>query len=145
MSSKHAAVTWLTGMTFDAQMGRHHVMLDSAPTAEESRGPGPMDLLLASVAGCTAMDVVSILQKARQPLTSLVVRAEGERAADHPRRYTRVTLVYEVQGEDLSPAQVARAVQLSHERYCSVSSSLTELVEVRSRLVLNDNEQTELV
>lgn len=142
--TKHAAVTWLTGMTFDAQMGQHHVLLDSAATPEASRGPGPMDLLLASVAGCTAMDVVFILQKARQPLTSLVVRAEGERAADHPRRYTHVTLVYEVRGEGLSAEQVARAVQLSHEKYCSVSSSLAEPVEIRSRLVLNDSEPSDV-
>jgi putative redox protein len=143
MSAKQAAVTWLTGMTFDAQMGRHHVMLDSAATPEESRGPGPMDLLLASVAACTAMDVVSILEKARQPLARLVVRAEGERAPDHPRRYTQVTLVYEIHGEGLSPEQVARAVQLSHDKYCSVSGSLKEPVEIRSRLLLNGADQPE--
>jgi putative redox protein len=121
-------------MTFDAKMGRHHVMLDSAATPEESRGPGPMDLALASLAACTAMDVVSILQKARQPLAGLSVRAEGERAEEHPRRYTRVTLVYEVAGPGLDPAQVERAIKLSEEKYCSVSASLREHVAIETRV-----------
>ena len=138
MLSKHAEVTWLTGMTFDARSGQHHLMLDSAPTPEASRGPGPMDLLLVALAACTAMDVVSILQKARQPLTGLVVRAEGERATEHPRRYTRVTLVYEVHGTGLDRAQVERAVNLSEEKYCSVSGSLKEQVAIDTRIELDE-------
>jgi putative redox protein len=140
MSRKEVTVTWLNDLTFDAQLGRHHLMLDSAASPETARGPSPVQLVLAGVAGCTAMDVVSILRKARQPFTSVAVRAEGESAADHPRRFTHVTLVYEVRGPGVDPAVVARAVQLSEERYCSVSATLRERVMVSTRIELPDAE-----
>jgi putative redox protein len=138
MARKQATVTWLSDMTFDAEMGSHHILMDSAATAEASCGPSPMQLVLAAVAGCTAMDVVSILRKSRQPFTRVTVRAEGEQAEDHPRRYTHVTLVYEVHGEGLDPTAVERAVRLSDERYCSVSASLKEPVTVSTRIELHD-------
>jgi putative redox protein len=138
MARKEATVTWLTDMTFDVQMGSHHQVIDSAATPEASRGPSPMQLVMAAVAGCTAMDVVSILKKARQPFTRVAVRAEGEQAEDHPRRYTHVTLVYEIHGEGLDPTVVERAVHLSEERYCSVSASLKEPVTVSTRIELHD-------
>jgi putative redox protein len=138
MARKEATVTWLSDMTFDVQMGSHHMTIDSAPSPEASRGPSPMQLVMAAVAGCTAMDVVSILRKSRQPFTRLVVRAEGDQVADHPRRYDHVTLVYEVHGEGLDPAAVERAVRLSDERYCSVSASLKQPVTVSTRIELHD-------
>ena len=138
MNKKEVTVTWLSDMTFDAQLGRHHLMLDSAATPESARGPSPVQLVLAGAAGCTAMDVVSILRKARQPFTSVTVRAEAESAADHPRRFTHVVLVYEIRGAGVDPAVVARAVQLSEERYCSVSATLREPVTVTTRIELPD-------
>ena len=137
MARKEAAVTWLNDMTFDVAMGGHHLMIDSAPP-ESSRGPSPMQLVMAAVAGCTAMDVVSILRKSRQPFTRVVVRAEGEQAEDHPRRYTHVTLVYEIHGTGVDLAAVERAVRLSDERYCSVSASLKVPVTVSTRIELHE-------
>lgn len=134
MSTKSASVVWLNDQTFVAEMGPHHVLMDSAPAGRASYGPSPMDLALSALAGCTAMDVVSILKKKRQPLTGLVVRVEGERAADHPRRYTKVTVTYEVHGNGLNPAAVQRAVELSDEKYCSVSATFRESAEVVSRI-----------
>jgi putative redox protein len=138
MDKKTVTVTWLTGLTFDAALERHHLIMDSAPTPEESRGASPMLLLLAALAGCTAMDVAAILTKARQPFTALSVRAEGERAAEHPRRYTDITLVYEVHGQGLDRALVERAVSLSDQKYCSVTASLREPVRVTNRIELVD-------
>lgn len=137
MADKVVTVTHLAGSTFDAEMAGHHVMFGT-----DGRGPGPMDMALAALAGCTAIDVASILRKSRQPFTGLVVRAEGERAPDHPRRYTRVTLTYEVFGAGVDRAAVERAVALSDERYCSVSATFRAPTEVRTAIVLRGGDET---
>lgn len=88
-------------------------------------GPSPMDALLLALGGCMAVDVVDILKKGRVPLTGLRLEAEGERAADPPRRYTRVRLEYVVEGVDASEEpKLERAVRLSRETYCSVLHTL---------------------
>lgn len=100
-------------------------------------GPTPMQLLLLSLAGCTAVDVVDILRKMRVSLGGLEVRVEGDRACEAPRRYTRIRLVYEVQGLGVGEEEkVRRAIALSHEKYCSVLHTLRPDVEVRSELVV---------
>jgi len=98
----------------------HAIVIDSG--AKKSAN-GPMELVLIALCGCTATDVVSILRKKRQPFRSVVVRAEAERAADPPTVYTKIHLVYEVGGK-VSHEAAERAVQLSKEKYCSVSQML---------------------
>lgn len=136
LPKKIAEVTWLADMTFDVQLGNHHLVLDTAPPSGHDRGPSPMSLALAALAGCTAMDIVSILKKGRQPLTGLNVRAEGERAEEHPHRYVRVTLVYEVYGQGVDEKAVERAIALSEEKYCSVSATFKEHTEIATRYEL---------
>lgn len=135
MAAKSAAVTYLADGVFVAEMNGQHVFIDNGgghgSDGRPSYAAGPMDLLLAAIAGCTAIDVSDILRKARQPFTKLIVHADGERAADHPRRYTAVTLTYEVHG-DVDPKVVDRAVQLSDEKYCSVSATFKLPCEVRT-------------
>lgn len=138
MANKKVSVTWLRDLTFAAEMGPHHLLIDNAREGRKPRGPGPMDLLLTALAGCTAIDVVSILEKQRQAVTDLVIHVEGERAADHPRRFVRVTVTYEVHGAGLSLAAVERAVALSEDKYCSVAATLREPTEIVSRIVLVD-------
>ena len=84
---KTAQVSWIRGLQFAAESGSKHGIIIDSPSDPEDNGAGasPMELLLVSVAGCTALDVVSILQKKRQSLTSFQVRIEGERAEEHPR------------------------------------------------------------
>lgn len=135
---KEASVTWLQRMTFDADVDGHHVMLDARGESGDDRGPGPMSLVLAAVAACTAMDVVSILRKRHSPFTGLVVRARGEQATDHPHRFTAVELVYEVHGTGVDRADVERAVALSEDKYCSVSATLKANTVVTSRIELAD-------
>ena len=133
MANKTATITHLDELTFDVEMGSHHIMLDTKPPGGNDRGPSPMDLLLASLAGCTAFDVVSILKKSRQPLEGLSVRAEGEREEEHPRRYTRITLTYTVTG-DVDERALQRAIDLSEEKYCSVSGTLKPGVEIVTQI-----------
>ncbi|MFN2114466.1 MAG: OsmC family protein [Anaerolineae bacterium] len=140
MLKKNVSVTWLTGMTFDAEVGDHHVFMDSSGDSGDNRAPSPVLLSLAAVGGCTAMDVVSILRKKRQPFDSLVVHVEAEQAPGHPHRLTDVVMTYEVTGEGVDPKAVARSVDLSEEKYCSVSSTFKEQTNVLTRVVVNGEE-----
>jgi putative redox protein len=129
----HATVRWTSGMTFDAGTGSGgHILLDASPESG-GRGPTPMEALLAALGGCTGIDVVSILQKMRAPLQGLEVRVSGERAAEHPRVFTRVELEYVFTGPELRPDQVRRAVMLSQERYCPVSAMIRKATDLHHR------------
>ena len=86
-----------------------------------THGGSPMEFLLAGVAGCTAMDVISILQKMRQDVHDFSVEISGVRAEEHPKVYTEVTITYIVRGKNLDEERVARAVELSEDIYCSAS------------------------
>lgn len=127
-----AHVTWTEGLQFVAQGERSGVafVMDSA-TEHNDRGSGvrPMEALLLSLAGCTGMDVISILQKKRQRVTGFRVNVRGVRAEEHPRRYVRIELEYVVRGWNISAEAVARSIELSQTKYCSVSATLNaELV-----------------
>ena len=119
-------VTWVEGMEFrsDSESGHTWNMDASVDVGGSDRGPRPTELLLSAVGGCTGIDIVSILKKMQQPLTGLRITVSGERAEEHPRRFTHVKLHYVVTGDGLSEERVARAVELSVEKYCSVLSSL---------------------
>ncbi len=97
-----------------------------------------MELVLAGTAACTAFDVVWILKKARQPVTSCVVDAEAKRAAEEPKVFTHIHLVYRIEGTGLKPAQVERAVKLSKEKYCSATLMLAKTAEITYEIVLSD-------
>jgi putative redox protein len=88
-------------------------------------GLRPKPLILAALAGCTGIDVVSILRKMRQPLTWFNIRAEGELSEEQPTRYTAFRLVYEFKAADgLDPAKVVQAIELSQAKYCGVTATL---------------------
>jgi putative redox protein len=116
--------------------------LDSNPEAGgENSGFRPMELLLVGLAGCTAMDVISILQKKRQDVTAFEVRVlEAERAADHPRVYTKITLEYVVTGRGIDRVAVERAVTLSEEKYCSAQAMLGEVAEITHQITVLEAE-----
>lgn len=133
-----ASVTWLQAMAFEAEADGHRFNIDaSTEVGGHDLGPRPKTLLLNSLAGCTAMDVISILQKMRLNVTGLQVKAEGAIADEHPRRFTRIVLRYTVTGQDLPPEKVKRAVELSQERYCGVSATLRPTVELLSEIYVN--------
>ena len=97
-------------------------------------GVRPMEALLAALGTCTAFDVVSILAKRRTPVESYRIELEGERAEEHPRRYTRIQVRHLVSGEGITQESLERAVTLSHEKYCSVAASLNS--EIESKAIL---------
>ena len=132
MTTKSATVTWMRDQTFVGEAGGQNVLMDNPAEGNARRGAPPMELLLMALAGCTAMDIVSIMKKKRQPLSELRVFVEGDRADDHPMRFTRITVTYEARGKQLSLETLERVVQLSDEKYCSVSATLRETTEVRT-------------
>lgn len=93
-------------------------------------GDRPQSLLLVSLCGCTGMDVISILRKKRQNVTGLEVHASAPKADEHPRVYTSIHLTYHVTGDDVDPAAVERAIQLSLENYCPVAGLLKAVVPI---------------
>ncbi len=95
-------------------------------------GVSPMELILAGLAGCTGMDIASILQKKRQPLVDMKVRARGKRAADVPKVFTEFEIIYLIWGDGIDPQAVEQAIQLSEEKYCSVGIMLEKAAPVKS-------------
>jgi putative redox protein len=121
-----ATIKWLDGVSFvgESESG-HAVVLDGPPDAGgRNIGMRPMEMVLVGMGGCTAFDVVSILQKARQPVTDCRVELVAERADEIPKVFTRIHVHFVVSGHGLKEAQVERAVKLSAEKYCSASIML---------------------
>ncbi|RIK18200.1 MAG: osmotically inducible protein OsmC [Anaerolineae bacterium] len=107
-----------------------------APEGEMGRGATPMEMVMISLAGCTAMDVVSILRKKRQNMTEFEIRIHGDRATDHPKVFTDFEMEYVVRGVDIDPAAVERAIQLSMDTYCSVHAMLEKAAAIRTRFTI---------
>jgi putative redox protein len=93
----------------------------------------PMEMVLVGMGGCTAMDVVPILQKKRQEVHGLEIRLHGERANEHPHVFTEITLEYIVTGHNVDPVAVARAIELSETKYCSVSAMLQKTANITTK------------
>jgi putative redox protein len=117
---------WIREQRFEGvSSGAHRVLLD----ADKKTASSPMELVLLGLCGCTASDVVNILGKKREPLTSLEVRAEAERAPGPPAVYTEIRLTYRVGGK-VTPKAVEDAVRLSEEKYCSVAAMLRKTAKI---------------
>ncbi|MBL8967823.1 MAG: OsmC family protein [Spirochaetaceae bacterium] len=130
------ACAWTGGMAFEAEVNGHRVMMDAdAEFGGADSGPRPKPLLLAALAGCSGMDVVSLLRKMREPLSWFDMRVEGELSEEHPKRYTEMTIVYRFKSADgLDPEKVEKAVALSQEKYCGVSATLRDSVRLAWRV-----------
>jgi putative redox protein len=121
-----ARVKWIDGRAFVGESGSGHaVVMDGAPeSGGRNIGVRPMEMLLLGLGGCTAFDVVMILEKSREKVTACEVELEGTRAAEDPKVFTHVKLIYKLKGKGLKPAAVERAINLSAEKYCSASIML---------------------
>jgi len=126
-----ANVKWIGGQQFVAVSPSGHALaMDS--DRQSNTGPGPMELLLMALGGCTATDIVIILEKKRQKLQSLEVICSGERAADPPQVWTKLEILFRLRG-NIDEAAAQRAIQLSEEKYCSVSATLKKSAELTWR------------
>jgi putative redox protein len=130
-----STIRWMgndAGMSFVAESGSGHaVVMDGAPEAGgRNLGMRPMELVLAGTGGCTAFDVVLILKKGRHAVTGCEVSLRAERADTDPKVFTRVHFHYRVKGRQLKRDAVARAIELSKDKYCSASIMLAETAEI---------------
>jgi putative redox protein len=118
-----AKITWINGRAFLGESGSgHSVVMDGAPEAGgRNIGVRPMEMLLLGLGGCTAFDVVMILEKSRETITGCEVELISERASEDPKVFTHVKMIYTVTGKNLKPASVERAIKLSADKYCSAS------------------------
>ncbi len=131
--STNATLKWTDGLQFVGRAGDGPaVVLDSH---DGGSGASPMELVLLGLGGCTAMDVISILEKKRAHVTGFEINLSGERAEEHPRRYTAIHLEYVVYGKGIKPNDVERSIQLSEEKYCGARASLNASFSSSFRIV----------
>jgi putative redox protein len=141
MAKENDARAILVGpMRFDVTTGSGHTVALDVVAAEggADSGPSPMELLLVALAGCTGMDVISILRKMRQQVSGYEVHVHGARAETHPRVFTQITVEHIVTGHAMDEAAVRRAVELSESTYCGVSNTLNKTAEITTAITVRE-------
>ena len=135
--------TWTDGLHFEVVQQGQVIQLDSSADGP-TRGVSPKQLLLTALAGCTGMDVASLLPKFRVPVTSFTVRVEGTLTEEHPKVYSTIAIVYDVGTTEQYRPLVERAVNLSVERYCGVSAMLAATAQLHHTIVLSGTDETDV-
>jgi putative redox protein len=141
MPAMDAKVVWSEGLSFSgsAAGSGFSVALGADPKVGGANdGFRPLELLLVGLAGCTGMDVVSILQKRQSGVTAFEVRAHAEQAIEHPRVFTRIVVEYVVTGRGIDRASVQRAVELSETKYCSAQAMLRRSANIERTITIHD-------
>ena len=130
---------WMDKMAFETEVNGHKLVLDaSEEVGGEDRGPRPKQLMLVSLAGCTGMDVVSILKKMRVELEYFNVKVEGDVREEHPKKYETMKVTYEFKGKELDLEKLKKAVTLSEEKYCGVRAVYNSAIKITSEIVILD-------
>lgn len=131
----NAKVVWNSGMKFDGHSETgFQIPLDAQPEeGGQGQGMKPMELFAIGLAGCTSMDVISILTKKRQEVTAFEVSVNADRADVHPKIFTKIEILYKITGKNIDPASVERAIQLSAEKYCPAQAMLAKVTPITTR------------
>ena len=127
-----ARVKWVEDRTFVGESGSGHKLVLGTSHGAEDRtpGPSPMELVLLGTGGCSAYDVVHILEKGREAVEDVVVEMDADRAETEPKVFTKIHMHYIVKGKKLSSDKVKRAIELSVEKYCSASAMMAKTAEI---------------
>lgn len=140
-------MNWKGKMAFEGagETGHFH-RIDADPSVGgENTGSRPMELIALGLAGCTAMDVISILQKKKQPLVDFQVNVQADRAEEHPKVFTEAVIEYLFTGRGVEEAAVLRAIELSAERYCPAQAMLSKAFPMRLVYKILDEDTREIV
>ncbi len=130
---------WLENMAFESEINGHKIIIDAKEeVGGQDRGPRPKPFMLAALGGCTSMDVVSILKKMRVELKSLNVIVEGELSEEHPKRFLKMHVIYEVEGDNLPMDKIQKAVSLSEDQYCGVSAVYKQVMDITSEICIKE-------
>ena len=133
-------VKWTGDMAFEAAIEEYRLLFDARPeSGGKNTGPRPKPLLMASLAGCTGMDVVSILKKMKINFTGFNVRAEGTLTEEHPKHFTAIHLIYEFIGENIPIDKVKHAIELSQDKYCGVSATLKKALPITYEITISNS------
>jgi len=137
---KHVVdLAWEESMTFGTEIDGHRLTLDAAPeSGGNDRGPRPKKLMLAALAGCTGMDVISILKKMKIEPEGFNVIVEGDVSDDYPKRYTQMKIIYQFKGKDLPLEKLQKAIGLSQDKYCGVSAVYRNALKIESEIRIID-------
>ncbi len=127
-----ATLKWNGRMQFTgAANSGHDLIMDAAPSVGgDNLGARPMELILTGLAGCTAMDVISIMRKKRQNVTGFEVEAHAQQADTHPKVFTAIEIKYIFYGKDIDPQAVERSIELSEKRYCPAQAMLMQAAPI---------------
>ena len=138
-----AKVIWDHGMSFEGSADTGFtVPLGASPkVGGENDGFRPMELMAVSLAGCTAMDVISIMRKKRQEITAYEVSVQTDLAEQHPKVFTQASILYKVIGKEIDEAALRRAIQLSAERYCPAQGMLDKVMPIELRYEIYEANQ----
>lgn len=132
-------VNWKENMSFEAEVNGHKIILDAvSAVGGEDKGPRPKPFMMVALAGCTGMDVVSILKKMRVEVDNFNVKVDGELTEEHPKHYDKMHVTYEFWGKDLPMDKLKKAVNLSEERYCGVSATYKKALKLTSEIVVHE-------
>lgn len=136
-----AELDWLKGMNFVAKSeGGHRVVMDTqVESGGEASAPSPMEYQLMALLGCTAMDVVPILEKMKVPFSRFQIFAEAQRASEHPRVLTSVNLLFRLHAKKDAEPSLRRAVELSQTKYCSVSAMIAKTAKIEYSVEVVDD------
>jgi putative redox protein len=135
--TKDVVAAWEGGTAFRVIAGSGHAILTDG-TSQTAQSP--MELILSGLAGCIGADVIDILRKKRQDVTALEIRVHGERSETHPRLYSHLELVFLVTGRKVDPEAVRRSIDLSEQKYCSVSAMLRATAQMICRFEIREAE-----
>ena len=124
-------INWEGNMAFNASVNGHNIMLDADVTNNGNNlGPRPKPLILTALAGCTGMDVVSLLKKMKVEFTDFKIAVDGELTEEHPKYYYKLHINYMFKGESLDMEKIKKAIELSQTKYCGVSAMLSKAAEI---------------
>lgn len=133
------SLKWQGNMAFESDINGHKIVLDAAPdNGGENKGPRPKPFVLLALAGCTGMDVVSILKKMRVEFEGLEIKVEGDIADEHPKTFENMKVIYEFRGKDLPLDKLEKAVSLSEEKYCGVSATYKKGIPITTEIRVVD-------
>lgn len=130
---------WLSDLAFEADVDGHKLYMDSSMEhGGKNTGPRPKPLMMVALAGCTGMDVVSILKKMKMDFEDFSVEVEGDVTEDHPKRFERMKIIFRIKGKNIKREKVEKAVTLSYTRYCGISANYMKAFPITYEIIIEE-------
>jgi putative redox protein len=137
--NQETLLSWKGDMEFETDLNGHKLTIDAGEqSGGHDKGPRPKVLMLTSLAGCTGMDVISILRKMKVEPDEFNVRVDANVTEEHPKHYNKIHLIYEFRGKDLPEKKLKKAIELSQDKYCGVSAVYREAIELTYEIKMID-------